>query len=53
MSRGRDNLERAIDDLREEYKRVKSLEFVRDPLGYALYQIWKKYNGKERRDTHV
>lgn len=34
-------LEQAIELLRKEYERAKGLEFVHDPLAYALYQVWK------------
>lgn len=35
-------LENAIELLRAEYERAKTLEYVRNPLAYALYQVWKK-----------
>lgn len=35
-------LEKAIELLRSEYKRAQSLEYVKNPLGFALYQVWKK-----------
>lgn len=37
-------LEKAIEDLREEYARAKNLSYVKNPLAYALYQVWKKYD---------
>ena len=33
-------LEKTIKLLESEYERAKSLEFVRNPLAYALYRVW-------------
>lgn len=35
-------LEDAKKLLDEEYERAKRLEYVKKPLAYALYQVWKK-----------
>lgn len=35
-------IETAEKKLREEYERAKKMEFVRDPVAWALYQVWKK-----------
>ena len=35
-------LEQAIELLRKEYERAKNLEYVKKPLAWALYQVWKK-----------
>lgn len=35
------DIETAIKKLREEYERARNLEFVRNPMAYALYQVWK------------
>lgn len=37
-------IETAIKKLQEEYERASKLEFVRDPVAYALYQVWKQAN---------
>lgn len=34
-------IEAAIKKLRTEYERAKNLEFVRNPLAYALFQVWR------------
>lgn len=34
-------LQRAIKMLETEYERAKKLDFVRKPLAYALYRVWK------------
>lgn len=41
-------LEKAIKMLESEYERATRLEFVRNPLAYAFYQVWRKVDlGKE------
>lgn len=42
-------IDTAIELLQAEYERAKTLEFVRDPVTWALYQVWKKAD--ERRTT--
>ena len=39
-------LRKAVALLHEEYEKAKQLEFVRDPLAYALYQAWKTVDGR-------
>lgn len=34
-------LEKAIKMLKDEYERAKTKSWVRNPLAYALYQVWK------------
>lgn len=35
-------LEQAIELLRKEYERAKNMEYVKKPLAWALFQVWKK-----------
>lgn len=35
-------IETAIKKVKEEYDRAVNLEFVRDPIAYALFQVWKE-----------
>ena len=35
------NLEKALKMVETEYERAKKLDFVFNPLAYALYQVWK------------
>ena len=35
-------IDTAIKLLQKEYERAKKLEFVRDPVAYALYQVWRQ-----------
>jgi len=39
-------LKKAIRLLEEEYERAKRMDFVRNPLAYALYQVWRKADSK-------
>lgn len=36
------SLDGAIEHLKKEYERACKLEWVQNPLAYALYQVWKK-----------
>lgn len=40
-------LKKAIELLEAEHERAKKLEYVHNPLAWALYQVWKKAD--ERR----
>jgi hypothetical protein len=35
-------LNKAKELLEKEYENAKGLEFVQNPMAYALYQVWKK-----------
>lgn len=35
-------LEKTIKLLKAEHDRALKLDFVKNPLAYALYQVWKK-----------
>ena len=35
------SLEKAIKLLQQEYDRASRLAFVKNPVAYALYQVWK------------
>ena len=43
-------IEKAKKLLDEEYERAKRLEYVHNPLAYALYQVWKKAD-KEKKEN--
>ena len=42
-------LEKAIEMLKKEYERAKGLDFVRNPLAYALYHTWRKVDERRLR----
>ena len=39
-------LTNALDMVQKEYERAKGLAFVRNPLAYALYHVWKAADGQ-------
>jgi hypothetical protein len=45
-------LEKAKQLLDEEYERAKRLDYVINPLAYALHQVWKKAD-KERHKNET
>ena len=34
-------LEKALDMVVKEYDKAKGLDFVRNPLAYALFKVWR------------
>lgn len=44
-------LEKAIEILRAEYERAVKLEWVHNPVAYALYQAWKKVDGRSGKNA--
>ena len=43
-------LKEAIKMLETEYERAKKLEYVYDPLAFALHRVWRKAD-RERKDN--
>ena len=43
-------LQEAIKILETEYERAKKLEYVHNPLAFALHRVWRKADG-ERKDN--
>lgn len=41
-------LRKTVELLRKEYEKARRQSFVRDPLAYALYQVWKNADGGVR-----
>ena len=35
------SLDNAIEMLKAEYEKAKTIDFVKNPLAYALYHVWK------------
>lgn len=46
-------LEQAKNLLDEEYERAQKLEYVINPLAFALYQVWKKVDKKAHQETNL
>lgn len=44
-------LEEAKALLDEEYERAKTLEYVKKPLAFALYSVWKKADKEKKNGT--
>lgn len=42
------NIDKAIKLLQEYYEKGQTLQYVRDPLAWALYQVWKIADSKAR-----
>jgi hypothetical protein len=41
-------IENVIDDLIEEYEKAKEYGYViNNPVSYALYKVWRKYDNQE------
>ena len=45
-------LEKAVATLRNNYERAKTLNYVYDPLAWALYQTWKEFDGKGKMNEN-
>lgn len=41
-------LEKVIKMLEKQYQKAEKLEFVKNPLCYALYQVWKEVDSNQR-----
>lgn len=48
MGRRKTELEKAIQALSEEYNKALGLDFVLNPIAYALYRTWKQFDIKEK-----
>lgn len=42
-------LDSAIRLLKEEYERAQKQEYIKNPLAYALYQVWKKADRRKEK----
>lgn len=42
-------LDQVKELLDEEYERAKNLDYVINPLAYALYQVWKKVDKEKSK----
>ena len=48
MTRSEHKYQKALKMLAEEYKRSQTMVFVRKPMAYALYQVWKWFDENEK-----
>ena len=42
-------LNEVIKQIKERYKNAKKTEYVRDPLGYAIYYTWTEREGQKKK----
>jgi hypothetical protein len=42
-------LENALENVRREYYKACATEWVKDPLSYALYNVWKQADRERRK----
>lgn len=42
-------LENALENVRREYYKACATEWVKDPLSYALYNVWKKADSERKK----
>lgn len=43
------SLDEVIEMLKAEYERAKRLDYVINPLAFALYEVWKAVDRKTKR----
>lgn len=48
MTRSEQKYQKSIKMLMEEYKKAQAYVFVRQPMAYALYQVWKWFDENEK-----
>ena len=41
------SLEKAIELLKKEYDKAEGMDFIYNPIAYALYQVWKIADGRK------
>lgn len=42
----------AVRELAKEYERALHLDYVRNPIAYALYQVWKKADAEGDKNDY-
>lgn len=45
------NIQKAIIELQKEYARAITLDFVHNPVAYALYKVWRKADRERKTDA--
>lgn len=43
----------AIRDLKKLHERACEMDFVRDPLSYALFHTWRKYDNEVKSNEAI
>lgn len=44
-------IQKAIIELQKEYARAIYLDFVRNPVAYALHKVWRKADEERKSDA--
>lgn len=44
-------LEEALEKVKQEYERAKGLDFVYNPLAWALYRVWKQADRENPKEN--
>ena len=44
-------INKAIRALEKEYEKAKNLAWIRNPLAYALYKVWKMADSETEGDS--
>lgn len=47
------DIDTAIRDLKQLHERACKMDFVRDPLAYALFHTWRKYDNEGKSNETV
>lgn len=47
MTRSEQKYQKAIKMIAEEYRKAQASCYIRKPISYALYQVWKYFNMHE------
>ena len=42
------SIEQAIELLKHEYERAKEMPYVKKPLAWSIFQVWREIDAKER-----
>ena len=48
-----DDIGHAITQLIEEYNRAVTFDWVRDPIGYALYHTWRRREDAKQDEMQI
>lgn len=44
-------LTKALDMVKKEYDKAKSCDYVRNPLAFALYKVWKAADAEPPKEA--
>ena len=44
-------IDNVIEEIRNAYEEGKNMRFIKDPIAYALWVTWKRYEEKHEEQT--